>query len=580
MASSKPFVIDIEKLNKFVNGDLGIADNIHKVQVTPIIDKAQTAKDKEIFTKLQEPNKKSGIHAVEKTFITSALENYKPLIELVKVSLEMFSHLEYTIALLAGGPNPKNLQNSFSYAFASNKEDQKKIITGYEAQPVPPEAPEPLKPNSIFLGYFRRNGPTGNVYSLNPGGNINGRQYDNTSNNFVWPQVTNYQTYYNEELDKITPKVQALDNETRQLVIEGRKSSIPDEWSDMFKDMWLGGTNDDKKLDGVNAGMLAVFPPNLKYYYKPKEIEYLGNKVLIDIEDDYKVYVDQVTTITESEYYETFLIFANLDENKSNNGGNPSIGSFKPSSLTSSNPLLKAIKYFVKKVLDVIISKFIPALSTLKSLIQNPVKFLGDILMTKLKEHFELLDISIKDKDKYDKTRQKYWTFDDKFVLDGKTVLDVGLFKITIDIKDGVPSFNIGKEELPKGNRENPLIKQVANLVAMPLNVLDGIIKIFTDFMKSLFKVQELPSNVADFLSFQDIKDLLSTNKLFEFLGATNGDVKTIPMLNIPTDGYLSVLPQVIQAFMKMIIQFINGFIGIPNTIFNLQLVPDIPIPQ
>ncbi len=569
MASDKLFVINTEKINKFVNGDLGIADNIHKVQVTPILDQTQTAEDKEIFAKLQEPNKKTGLWSVEKTFITSALENYKPFIEIIKVSLEMFGHLEYTVKLLTGGPNPLNQDDSFLGAFGANKEEQSKIKTGYEQNPVP-EKPEFPPPTDIFLGYFRRNGTDGDVFALGSNGNEAGRAYNINDGNFVWPQYTDYNDFHDQEITKITPKIANLDDEMKKLILEGREDSIADEWSEMDSDKWLGGNKDDKKLEDAQD---ASFPPNLKFYYKSLEVIHNNEKVVVDIEEDYIININKYVNNNSDDYYQTFLVTARLNPNKSavKKQG-------KPDPL--SPRLLTAIRYFFNKALTVIINKFIPTLEAFKSVMKSPVEFLGNILMEKMKEHFELFDISIKDKDKYDKTRMKYWTFEDQFVLDGKNVMDVGIFKITIEIKDGKPSFKVGKEELSEDNKENPIIKTLTNLVAMPLNILKGILDIFINLFKSLFKVKQLPGVVSDFLTLKSFSDLMTQDKLLEFLGAQNGDVKTIPMLNIPTDGNLSVLPAVILAFLKFIIQFINGFLGIPNAILNKDLIPLLPIPS
>lgn len=569
MASSKIFVIDAEKLNKFVNGDLGIADNIHKVQITPVLSTIQTEEDRAIFMKLQEPNKKSGLWAVEKTFITTALENYKPFIEMIKVSLEMFGHIEYTVMLLTGGPNPLNLDQSFLGAFSANKEDQAKIVTGYEQTPVP-EVPVSPPPTDVFLGYFRRNGASGDVFALGPAGNTSGRVYNKDDNHFVWPQNTEFNDFRQKEIDKMVPKISKLEEDIKKLIMDGRESSIADEWSEMDTDKWLGGTNEKKQLA---EAIDPTFPSNLKFFYKPLEIVHNNENIVVDIEADYIVNIDKYTNNDADDFYQTFLITAKLNPDKSTEKKKA-----KPDPLPSS--LLAAVTYFFNKALNVIINKFIPTLEAFKTLMKSPVEFLGNILMEKMKEHFELFDISIKDKDKYDKTRMKYWTFEDQFVLDGKNVMDVGIFKITIEIKDGIPSFKVGTEELSEDNKENPIIKTLTNLVAMPLNVLKGILDIFINLFKSLFKVQELPQVFADFVSLQAFTELMSLEKILEFLGAKDGDIKTIPMLNIPKDGNLSLLPPVLLAFLKFIIQFINGFLGIPNTILNKDLIPMIPVPS
>lgn len=565
---SKAFAFDPDKLEKFINGDLGIADAINKAMVVPISDKTQTKSDKKTFDTNTIPDKNSGLWGVEKTFISTSLESQKPFIELVKVCLELFGHIEYAKTLLTGGANPYNDPNSFINSYKQNKDKQKKFNTGIKTDDVK-EKIKPVLPKNIFLGLFERNTQFGNVSSRNPSSYLSGRQYYKYSTDYTWPQYESREEYISDQRRELDIKIKDLDQETKDFIILNRENTLQDEWGSLVSEAWLGGQNTDKIVPAFSV--TSTIPPNIKKYYKPTIINYLNNDVLVDIEQDYNVEV--VKQVDNDPYTETIVILATLKEDVIN----PS-GKIKPEFLRSS--LYNSVKYFFSKVLDVIITKFIPVFSELKKIMKSPVEFIADILMKKLKEHFKMFDTSLKDKEKFDKERLKYWTLDGKFVLDGKTNMDAGIFKLIIDIKNAIPSFKIGNEELPQDNKENPIIKQVSNMVALPINFLKGIFEIFTNLFNSMFKVKELPQTYSDFISLKAFKDLLSKDKLFEFLGAKNGDITTIPMLKIPKEGNIQLVPQMISAFLKMIIQFINGFITMPNTILNVDLVPGLPVPN
>lgn len=551
--SNIPFAFDIEKLNNFINGNLGIADAIHIAQISPLLDKCQTQQDKEIFTKLQNPNKNTGLWSVEKSFISTSLETQKPYIELIKIALELFGHLQMTTTLLTGGQNPLNSTNGFLNVFNQNKDQMSKFKTGYE-QNFKSIQEDFIKPDRIFLMTIYQNNTNGDYYVGNPD-NPNNFTKVNRPNN-QWPQYSSFDSFYNEQLDLILNKVSSLDEqEMKKMIIDSRMESINDEWDEM---------KSKNQLKEINS--YGYIRDEYKNYFIPQNI----NGIDIDPEEDYNIKIsfsdiDKITKIN---------IWGELKEGQNSNNG---VGTAKPD--VFSPKLVKAIKYFIKKTLNVIIDKLIPVLQALKKIISKPVEFVGDILMTKIKEHFEMFDPSLRAKDEYDPKRRKYWS-GDKFVLDGLVPINVGLLNITVGLDKAIPSFKVGKQSIPKDNIEPPIIKMITNLVALPINFLKGIFDIFTNLFNSLFKIKELPKVYTDFISLKSFKDLLGLPKILEFLGAKDGDIKTIPFLNIPKEGMINLVPQQIQAFLKMIIQFINGFIGIPNTIMNVELVPKIPVPD
>lgn len=551
MPSTKPFAFDVVKLNKFVGGDIGIADVIYKAQITPILDSITDQRSKDMFAKLSMPDRKSGLWAVEKTVISSMLDSYKPFIELIKICLELFGTIEYTIAVLLGGPNPLNVVSSFSSAFAINKAQMATFKTGAGVtEPAP--GPEPTPPNKIFLGHWRRDAPTGDVYSLNTQA-----ARGEFSTGLYWPQYQNYNEFFTEENTTLQKSIAAVPADIKQDIIDGRLESIVDEWTSMRDDNQL------RKNYPVVLGNI-----NISKYYQPQQILYLGQSMDIDIEEDYDIVAEFSGPPTQQDIY----IYANLKPNTGPPGTiQPQL--FPPPVAPGFN-IIRTVKAFLKKVLPIIIKKLIPVITALQTLLSNPVKFIGDIIMTKMKEHFEMLDPAIKGTPDGD----KYWS-GDTFVMDGIAVIDAGILKMTLGIKNGLPTFKVGKTPITSDTKEQPILKTIGNMVAMPINFLMGILTAFKNLMKKLFKVTELPQAFTDFLTFKWIKDLLGLPKLLEFMGATDGTFMTLPFLSIPSTGAIHLVPDMIKAFLKMIIGFINGFIGIPNTIMNMELVPKIPLP-
>lgn len=566
-----PFAFDVDKLNNFVNGDIGIADTIHKAQIEPILNKIKLQDDKDNFAKLSKPDKTTGLWAIEKTVISSMLESQKPFIELAKICLELFASIEYVIAILTGGPNPKNNPSSFSGGFAASSAKMSTFKTGSEPDAPPAGVTPPPPPQKIFLGKWQRDKSDGDVYSLNTQPEHNEYWLGN-----YWPQYQTFDQYNTDQLNKLQPKIASLTPDLQQQIITGRFSSIDDEWSQMTEKNQL--THDHKKdLGNINISL----------FYEVKTIQINNIDVNIDIENDYDITVEKTTVdhlydLSNPYYHDTFYIYATIKPDAiPQDPNNPNAAKAKPDPIIVPN-LFKAVATFFSTAFDVIIKKLIPVIAALEEALSNPVKFIGDILMSKLKEHFVMFDPALKSKPADDPIRKKYWA-GDKFVMDGVAAIDAGLLKITLGLKDGLPTFSIGKQDLPSGTKEQPILKQVANIVALPINLLKGILDEFKTLLTSLFNIPKLPSVMSDFISFKWMKDLLSLPSLLKFLGATGtlgqSDF-TIPILTIPSAGNLSLVPSMITAFLKMIVGFLNGFIQIPNTILNVTLVPPIPTPS
>jgi hypothetical protein len=267
------------------------------------------------------------------------------------------------------------------------------------------------------------------------------------------------------------------------------------------------------------------------------------------------------------------------------------------------------------------------------------VNFIGPIIKEKLIEFFEMFDPTLNpilnpglkalpstdpNKIKY----LKYWTSDNKFVLDGTTSINIGLMDITLIIKDGEISFIEGKLPPPVlavknkytiisispgddftksgakinangtqftyngiqpvwsngsiliAGTESPNIKVVLCYIAMTLNFSNGLLSLYKTLLTKLFKIKNIPVAYNTFLTFSDFKDLLKKDAVFTDLGATNDDVTTVPFFNAGV-----VNSTVIDRFKKMIIGtnsnnttkgIINdGFMPIQDGIMNTRISPD-----
>ena len=559
MPSSKPFVFDVAKLNRFLNGDIGIADRIHAVQIAPILNAIKYPDDKALFQKLQEPNRSAGLWAMEKSIVSSMMESQKPFVELAKICLQLFGSLEYVVAVLLGGRNPDMDPNSFSSAYRENKSAMGAFDTGMSTDSADNTAD--VLPERIFLGKYRRSANSGNVNQL-----TTGPEHGEFYPGYYWPQYQTYQQFFNEEDAKLRAAIVNVPIDMQQDVIDGRFQNIGDEWAAMNTENQLA------KAYSGQAHLNGII--NISKYFKPQDLVFQGLPVTVDIEDNYDVFVTKSIRHSPS-YFEDFYITAVIKpEYQGSRTGVTGPQFF----LGGPDGLVKAIKAFFKRVLPIVLDRLIPTLVAFKKLMSEPVGFVGEILMSKLKEHFEMFDPSLKDRPADDPKRNKYWS-GDTFVMDGSASIEVGLMNITLGIKDAVPNFKVGKEDLPPGTKENPILKQVANVAALPLNFMKGVLDAFMDLFKKIFKIVHLPQAVSEFLTFKWIKDLMGLPKLLEFLGAQNGDLTKIPFLSVPADGAVEFVPAMLQAFLKVIVQFINGFIGIPNTILNVELVPQIPVP-
>lgn len=573
MPSSKQLTFDRSKFDKYIKGDLGIADKIHQEEIQPLVNQCQTPKDKADFIKLMEPNKKTGMWAVEKSFIQTSFESQKPFIELTKIALELLGHLEYITTCISGGPNPFNLPTSYASAHKQNIGDMKKFITGFEyynlqtagnAEPITP--PQPTLPKDLFLGRFDAGGG-----SMSPGNYASGKFNLNTGN-FVWPQYTSFEEFTSEQNQKIDTDTQGLDNDLRQTIISSRKESYGDEWSDM----------EEKNIIKKNYEFL---PPSLKHSYKAFTQNYQGSDVYIDIEEDYDVNVQTLTDANNNNAV-FYVITATLQASVAANNlaaGQPGNSSPNQSAPKSPDPIpnqsyAKAAKFFFGKTLKLIVQQYIPVLVKAKTLMAKPEEYIGNILLINMQKNFEMFDPELKGKPKDDEIKKKYYS-EDKFLFDGITNMKAGKWDINLAITDSIMKITRGQAGFDSKNIEHSVLKMTTNLVGLSSNFLSEMLDIFSAFLTGIFSIKSIPTILGGFLTYQSFRNVLIPVKVYSMLGCTNPtDLTTMPVFTEPPPGS-PMVSQTKKAFRRLITEFINGFVEIPNIIMNQTLAPPLPLP-
>lgn len=563
-------VFDKNDLDKFDKGDLGIADRIYNEDIKPESAKAITPQDKAKFDELANPNKKAGLHAMEKTAISGMLDTQKIFAELCKICLELFGGMEVASAALTGGINPENDPSSFAYAYKMNKSKMAQFKTGFETGATPDGA-DPVYPPALFLGKFKRSTPNVGTYNqIAPTqADLSGRF---SINNDAWPKWTDFNAYQNYEVDSLNAKMVTLDQPTKAVIMNGRLGIIGQEWGEMES-----GNQMVKKY-----GNLA--DPNLYHSYKTMTVVYQGKEVEVSPEINYIINVDRQVSTAANNTYDQITITATLDPTKvappSNNQGSfgPTTPASPPSFPGGQSGLIQVWPTFAQKVLPVLIKKVLPFLVKVETeIFVDPSKHLGGILEKRLKEHYEMFDPKLKDKPKDDETRKKYWNGDD-FVSKGKASIKVGVVEMTMDSKGGDPKSKTGKENIPR-EQMDPLLLSVMNLTALPMNFLKDVIAQFKVILLKIFAIPALPATTIEVKQLLWIKQLMLLPNLYRYLGVKGVDLTDIPMFNIPKDGNLSVVPQMIKKFIKLITMFINGFIDIVNSIANTSLGVKLPVP-
>jgi hypothetical protein len=150
--STKTFAYNSTKLNGYRPGDLGIADKLFEKQIKPIYESIKDPEEKEKFRQSMGPDKKMGIHAIERTVIASTMDLMRDFAELCKISLELFGHVEYINAILVGGANPETVASSYLRTFNSQLSQMNRFDTGIRTKSLTLTGTPPTFPGQDAAG--------------------------------------------------------------------------------------------------------------------------------------------------------------------------------------------------------------------------------------------------------------------------------------------------------------------------------------------------------------------------------------------------------------------------------------------
>lgn len=563
-----PFSFDIEKINTFKVGDIGIADNIHESQFKPIINTIPYPDDKALYIKSIEPKKNEGMWALEKCFVSTSIAVANPHIELSKILLELMAYLEYVNTALNTGLNPYNLPTSFFKAYNDTKILYKNIITEFEANDEIINETNPILPPLIFLGEYKRKNTYGNVYSI-----TTAPKNDEFWLNENWPQYTERNEFLTERKEYVKSIITELPNILKQRIIQSVDGIYINIWNDMQ-------SNNQLTLNHLEK--FNLIPINIIKYYQPLTVEYLNEQVYIDIENDYNVVVIkteiEVTTtnslgIKSTEIHEEFYITAELKNSNSTY-------IYNPIEFESVNTNYAYNTYY-NKILPLIITKLIPTVYKIKLFTDDINNNLGKIIVEQMKIHYKMFDITLKDLPEDNEERSKFWS-GDKFVMDGYASISAGDISITIDIVDGIPTYYAGIVNFPN-KKENQTLKHIINMCILPGNYLIKYVEYMDSLIDKLIPRENMATNNStplsliltntydELLSFDWATNMLTFKPFIKYLGATNDNILTIPYFSKGGIGPGGAANS--AAFLKINGYFFNGFIDIHRAILNTDKI-------
>ena len=279
----------------------------------------------------------------------------------------------------------------------------------------------------------------------------------------------------------------------------------------------------------------------LKPVFVKHKIKYNSNDISIDPEKTYNITFKQ-----DGDY---LLYYADMNDDKKSSSGYMSID------------LLAVPGIISDKVISPIQDKITDAIITCENIISKPVDFLTEIINIKLKEHCKFLGI----KNDTNNTLHKLIYSGEKCLIDGFSSINLLNFKFGLGIKNG----DVSSEEQ---NTEQPFMSTILNFIKLPIEIIVGIVKVIKKMLGTIIDPTKILDTFNDFITFKWLTDLLSIDKLYSFLGATDGTYKTIPFFkNNLKDSFLI---KALKSLLQLVQEFFNAFIGIIEAIFC------IPIPQ
>lgn len=551
MPSTKEFVFNASKFNPYIIGDLGVADRIFTEDVQPKINQCKTPKDKLDFQNMIYPvNKKTGLWALEKTFLSSSVELNKSIIELNKHALELMGHLEYLIACISGGPNPYNLSSSFLYNHKNNINDLNKFKTSFEPNNLASSGqvnlPPPQYPDVIFLGRFNSTGD-----QLDPSNEQQDKFYLENQGNYVWPQYQSKDDFISIQTELTRIESQNIDEPYKSLLLNSRPKSFDNEWDDL---------NNNNQLRQI-----SYLPLSLKKPFMNQTVEFQSQFVDVSIEEDYNV---QVFTSNDENELPIFTIVAYLKESvKVLNSPFASAGqqSQQPQTPDPIPPqsYSRAANFFFNKTIKLLFKKYLPIIIKIKKLLGTPDKYIGDVLIKGMLDNYEMFDLSLQTKPENHPIRQKYF-YKKTFVLDGVSNINLEKFNVNLEIKNQALKMNLGQKQ---GTQQTTTL-MIMNLFGFITRYIHEMTDAFASIIVDLFDLFALPTVVPNFLSFKVFKDVVTQPNIIKLLGGKNNDILTIPAWIPPPQKN----PEMERSFKKTMTYLMNAYLDFINIAFNQKL--------
>ena len=524
MTSSLPFVPNAEKIIAALQGDIGIAKKLHEASIAPILAGIKDRNTLAKFKKNSAPPKKSGFASFERTTISTMMENFKPLIELALVVLDLLSGVEVFLGKSFTGINPYAIADSFS----SGKLLATQALAGIKKAGLAAGSGKDVpKPAAVLFGVWSDKGrplmPTKDE--------LKGRLYDKP-----WQFIRSKEEHKQQRLDGLKETLARMKEPDKSNFLRANLESIEKEWDAMSTE---GVMFIKRRYYGV-LETPVILP--IRGYLEAATYDDPRGEVSFDPENDYNI------TVT---YKDRRHVVSGVLREES--GGLPLGQTGNGPRTPSKSPYvpipLKAPLLLVQLILPIITKRLMPAISTLMDILADPSTFLLTLVMSKLKEHFEWFDPSIAKAVAKGKAKLKRasavggkakngkakgtllekdpnsiaskYVVDGKFLLDGAASVSLLGFTLTVGLKDAVPFVRTTPME--PGEKEQPTLKMIMNMVKMPIAFIEKIVKKFMELIQKLVNPTKVASAIAEFLTFKWLTDIVSPASVMEMLGIKTG---------------------------------------------------------
>lgn len=382
MPSTRPFIPDPVKLNSFSQGDVGITESFLNSLLSPLESKLGFQDDIEnLRNQIKEMTE--GIKSLEKTIVSTLFETYKPIIDGVKIILDLFVTLENIKANIIGGLNPSGDIDSFL------SQKLKSLVN----QPV-------LNyPQDILLVRYDN---SGNLLS----------PYNEPNYYGDWPRSVYYEQFISNKKSEHDTNFSFYSKSERESMFIERMDSLNDEYN------W--------SIDNRHTASFSGLPDNLKFYFDSQTLTYQGNEIIVDIEGDYNLNIDE----QGDDSYKVFTFYATRKSTAE-------LDALKGGSGFLTPDIVKATRLFSKELIPIVSKRIAQYISLLQQVSVDPPSLLMEPLLAKARENFKFLTTT-PDAD----IKKKYY-LDNTFLLDGKASVSILGKEVGIQIKSGTISTNI-----------------------------------------------------------------------------------------------------------------------------------------